>query len=275
MEGMKSQYGSNVTVRVCGERSALVRFDRGANRNAINQDVLLSLTEVAHDLVESSTIHTVILAGSERIFSAGIDLKDPEKWQDDEADLLSRRRVAQRGARLCRLWEDLPQITIAAMEGPVVGGAVALALACDFRVAASDTFFYLPESKVGLNMGWGAIPRMVALLGPSRTKLAILTAERIHAEQALEAGLVDRVSTPGEAFATAESLAASMSVSSGAIIRMTKESVNACATLFHRIGSYMDADQALVCRDSPEGREARNRFLGERGPAPSPESGGA
>ncbi|MGK3850863.1 enoyl-CoA hydratase/isomerase family protein, partial [Enterococcus faecium] len=66
----------------------------------------------------------------------------------------------------------MPQITIAAIEGTAVGASAALALACDWRVAAKNAAFYLPEAKVGLNMGWGAIPRLTSLIGPARTKRA-------------------------------------------------------------------------------------------------------
>ncbi|MFW7341002.1 enoyl-CoA hydratase/isomerase family protein [Pollutimonas sp. H1-120] len=260
---MKRKYGKAVTVKTTGQH-ALVRFDRGVNRNALDQDTILALTSVARDLADSLEISTVVLTGANDIFSAGIDLKDPAKWEETETGLLERRDVAQRGARLCRLWEELPQITIAAIEGPAVGGSVALALACDWRVMASNSFIYLPEAKVGLNMGWGAIPRMTSLIGPARTKRAILMAERLSPKAALEWGLIDAISEPQCAVETAQALAARSGEAPAAILRMTKESVNASATALHRLGIYMDADQALVCRDSAEGASARAKFTGNR-----------
>lgn len=259
---MKRKYGKAVTVKMSGQH-ALVRFDRGVNRNALDQDTILALTSVARDLADALDIHTVVLTGAKDIFSAGIDLKDPQKWDETETGLLERRNVAQRGARLCRLWEELPQITIAAIEGPAVGGSAALALACDWRVMATDAFIYLPEAKVGLNMGWGAIPRMTSLIGPARTKRAILLAERLPAAMALDWGLIDAVSESGRAVETAQELAARSGETPAAILRMTKESVNASATALHRLGIYMDADQALVCRDSTEGASARAKFMGK------------
>ena len=257
---MKEKYGKSVTVKVNGSQ-ALVRFDRGVNRNAIDQDTLLALTAVAHDLAEDLEIHTVVLAGGRDIFSAGIDLKDPAKWKDEEAGLVERRSIAQRGARLCRLWEDLPQITIAAIEGTAVGASAALALACDWRVAAKNAAFYLPEAKVGLNMGWGAIPRLTSLIGPARTKRAILLAEKLTTEVATEWGMIDEIAENGHAVEVAQSLARRAEECPGALLRMTKEAVNACHTALHRLGIYMDADQALVCRDSDEGRRARQGFV--------------
>ncbi|MEJ2897109.1 enoyl-CoA hydratase/isomerase family protein [Bordetella avium] len=257
---MKGKYGNSVTVDI-QDAQAVVRFDRGVNRNAIDQDTLLALTHVAQDLAESLAIHTVLLTGAADVFSAGIDLKDPQKWQEDDTQILVRRDTAQRGARLCRLWEELPQLTIAAIEGAAVGGAVALTLACDWRVAAENATIYLPEAKVGLNMGWGAIPRMVNLIGAPRTKRAILLAERLGMAQALDWGLIDDIAPPGQALAQAQSLARRAAQTPPAILRMTKESVNLHANALNRLGIYMDADQALVCRDSDEGRRAREAFL--------------
>lgn len=257
---MKQTYGNSITVMQTGAR-AVVRFDRGANRNAIDQDALLALTEVAHDLADDIDIHTVVLRGADDIFSAGIDLKDPQKWQEENEALLVRRAMAQRGARLCHLWESLPQLTVASIEGAAVGGSVALALACDWRVMSEDAFFYLPETKVGLNMGWGAIPRVVALVGPARAKRMILTAQRMPGQQALDWGLADALTAPGDAEKEAHALLDAASVTPPALMRMTKEAINANATALNHLGIYMDADQALVCRDSTEGKAARDAFL--------------
>ena len=257
---MKEQYGASVTVERI-DTQALVRFDRGVNRNAINQDTLLALTEVANDLSPRLDIHSVVLTGAPDIFSAGIDLKDPAKWQEQESDLLLRRDMAKRGSKLCQLWEDLPQLTIAAIEGAAVGGSVGLALACDWRVASGSAFFYLPEAKVGLNMGWGAVPRMVNILGASRAKQAILLAPKLPAIQAQDWGLVDFLCDNGQAVTHALEISEQVLQVSPAILRMTKESVNFYANTFNRLAAFMDADQALVCRDSTEGVSARNKFL--------------
>lgn len=110
-------------------------------------------------------------------------------------------------------------------------------------------------------MGWGAIPRMVNLIGAPRTKRAILLAEKLGMAQALEWGLIDEVVPRGQALARAQAMAADASQTPPAILRMTKESVNLHANALNRLGIYMDADQALVCRDSDEGKKARERFL--------------
>lgn len=253
------QFRSSVSVETA-DALAIARFDRGVNRNAIDQDTLLALTEAARWLADQTEIQVVLLTGAKDIFSAGIDLKDSAKWQNEDAGLLERREVALRGARLCRLWEELPQITIAAIEGLAVGGSVALALACDWRVAARNAQFYLPETRIGLNMGWGAIPRLNSLVGPARAKRAILLGEKLPAATAEQWGLVDMIAENGAALEAALAIAKRVLEQPGALIRMTKEAINATATAHHRLGIYMDADQALVCRESREARGARESF---------------
>lgn len=258
---MKKRYGKAVTIKVDGS-VALLRFDRGVNRNAIDQDTLLALTQAVRDLSDELEIQVVVITGAKDIFSAGIDLKDPAKWNEDNESLLHRRNVAQRGARLCQAIENLPQITIAAMEGLAVGGSAALALACDWRVASSSSAIYLPEVKVGLNMGWGAIPRLTTLIGPARAKRAIILGEKLGAQTALDWGLLDEIAEPGKVLEAALALAHQTAQTPAALLRMSKEAVNATANVLHRPTIYMDADQALVCRDSQEGQSARKRFAG-------------
>lgn len=252
-------FGSSVNVEII-DATATVRFDRGMNRNAIDQASLVALTETARWLADQFDIQAVVLTGASDIFSSGIDLKDPAKWDDGKLSLLERRALAFRGARLCRAWEELPQITIAAIEGMAVGGSVALALACDWRVAARDARIYLPEVHIGLNMGWGAIPRLTTLIGPARTKRAILLGEKLTMDVAESWGLIDEVAESGQAVVAASEIAKRLVKVPAALIRMTKEAVNANANSNHHMGIYMDADQALVCRDSPEARRERSRF---------------
>ncbi len=249
------------SVRIDAEHGlAVVKFDRGSNRNAIDQETLLALIHAARWLADQVHIQVVILSGSANVFSAGIDLKDPARWHQEEAGLLERRDVAFRGSRLCRAWEELPQCTIAAIEGMAVGASLALAVACDWRVVARDAYLHLPELAIGVSMGWGAIPRLNTLIGPARTKRALLLGERLTVDVAERWGLVDAIAEPGNALIRAHDLAHKVLAVSGVLVRMTKEAVNANATAHHRLGVYMDGDQSLVSRDTPEIRETLKRF---------------
>ena len=82
-----------------------------------------------------------------------------------------RRPPWKAGPRLCQAWEDVDALTICAIEGWCVGGGMALAAACDLRVASREATLYVPKVERGMNMSWGSIPRFVALVGPARDGL--------------------------------------------------------------------------------------------------------
>lgn len=248
---------TNVTVTKNGPVATVV-FDRNGSLNAFDQTTILELTDVARRFQDDLETQAVVLSGAPNAFSAGIDLKDPETWAD--LDDVALRDRSYRGVRLCQAWEDMPQITVTAMEGLVVGAGAAIALACDWRVLANDAYLYVPEVKIGLNLQWGALPRLVTLVGPARAKRITLLCEKMGADQALEWGLVDELSAPGESIAVATDLATRAAAMPAATTRMVKEAVNATANALHRATSFADADQSTLTRTYRAAVEAREQF---------------
>src|SRR5205085_3901244 len=101
------------------------------------------------------------------------------------------------------------QVTIGAIEGFCVGGGVGVAVARDFGVMARDGHMRVPEIGLGMNLSWQSVPRMLHLIGPARTKQAVIVADqRISAAEAYEWRLVEEVAEPGKAFDAAMALAA-------------------------------------------------------------------
>jgi enoyl-CoA hydratase/carnithine racemase len=136
---------------------AIVRFDRKANLNAFNEQLVLELTHAGRSFHDDLETQAVVVAGAPNAFSAGFDLKATDGWPTEKDDL-KRRHRAYNGVRLCKAWEEMPQITIAAMERLAVGAGVAIALACDWRVLGRSAYLYVPEVKIGLNLQWGSPP---------------------------------------------------------------------------------------------------------------------
>ena len=238
----------------------VVRFDRQGALNALNQKMIVELTEVAKLLAEDLTIKSVVLTGASTAFSSGVDLKDAQNWDLAEMTDTEIRRLFYRGVRLCQAWEDLPQITIAAAEGMMVGGGCALGLSCDWRVLARDAYVFVPEVQVGLNLQWGALPRLVTLVGPARAKEICLLGEKISPEQALDWGLVTRVAEPNKSVDVALGLAQRCAENPPIASTMVKEAANAIAGALHRIGSYADADQCQLSATNEIATAARKRF---------------
>jgi len=155
-------------------------------------------------------------------FSAGADLKDSRRWANAAQPLDQQRDTAALGYRMARAWEELPQITLAAIEGYAIGGGLALAAALDWRVIAKDAFVSLPEISLGIPLTWGTLPRLVNLVGPAKAKRLTILCERVPAAEALAMGLADFVSPPGKAFKAACDLAAQVRALPRNSVRMSK-----------------------------------------------------
>ena len=245
-------------------RLAVVRLNRPAQRNALSRALMRELIAVARNLADRTDIDVVLLTGSEVCFSAGADLKDANAWADDSLSTVERREIASTGFKLCKAWEEMPQITIAAIEGYAVGGGLALSLACDWRIAAEDAFVSLPEIALGIPLTWGTIPRLTNLLGPAKAKRLTILCERFSAAESLALGLIDYVAPKDGAMTKARDVAAQTLAKPAAAVRMSKESVNAVATALNHAAGYMAHDQIALAASSPESRAARAAALKSR-----------
>jgi enoyl-CoA hydratase/carnithine racemase len=241
-------------------RLAHVTLNRPDARNAMSRGLMRGLTRLARELSDRTDLDAVIVSGAGSCFSAGADLKDSQAW-GAAASFAERRESAMTGYKLCQAWEALPQITIVAIEGYAVGGGLAWSLACDWRVMAADAFVSLPEIALGIPLTWGAIPRLVSLVGPARAKRLTILCERVPAEQALAMGLVDELTAPGQALAAAEALAGRTLAMPPVAVRMSKETVNAVATALYHLGGHMAHDQIALAVGSDDSRAARAAAL--------------
>jgi enoyl-CoA hydratase/carnithine racemase len=243
---------------------ALVTFDRHKNLNAFDGQLILELTEVARSFHDDLDTRAVVLTGSKDYFSAGADLEDLASRNDPSITDLEKRQTYFRGVRLCEAWEAMPQITIAAMEKIAVGAGVALPLACDWRVLGESCYLYVPEVKIGLNLQWGALPRLVNLVGPARAKRICILCERMDARTALDWGLAEEVTADGEAAAKAMEMASAAAEMPAVATQMVKEAVNATAAALNRTASFADADQSQLTAATTDARSARDRFTGKK-----------
>jgi len=249
-------------------RIAIVRFDRGDNINALSQQAMRELRDVPRDFEDDLETSVVILSGSSKAFSAGFDLKDPEAWQRGELPIGERIHRQRLGPKLCKAWQDLDQVTIAAIEGHCIGGGAALAVSLDFRICGKGAHFRIPEVELGMNMSWGSIPRMLALMGPARTKQAvILASDRIGAAEALDWRLVEKVVDDGQALAASMAFAERIALQPPIPVRMSKASVNRLAHALDDLAAHMDADQNVLTGLTEDYKEGTSAFREKRKPA--------
>ena len=249
-------------------RIAVVRFDRGDNINALSRQAMRELRDVPRDFEDDLATSVVILTGSAKAFSAGFDLKDPEGGNRGKLPLGEALLNQRLGPRLCKAWEQLEQVTIAAVEGHCIGGGVALAVSLDFRFCGRGAHFRIPEVELGMNMSWGSIPRLVALMGPARTKQAvILASDRIGSAEALDWGLVEKVVENGQALAAAMQFAERIALQPPLPVRMVKTSVNRVTHALADVAAHMDVDQNVLTSLTEDFKEVTSAFREKRKPS--------
>lgn len=240
-----------------------VTLDRPEARNAVNAALMGELTEVAVLLRRRSDILAVVLAGAATYFSAGADLGGVQA-RARAPTLLETRQAVMAGPDMCEAWEQLEAVTVAAIEGYCIGGACALAVACDFRILGEGAYLRLPEVPLGINMSWRSVPRLVALAGPARAKRFVMFGEAADAATCLSWGLADEIAPAGGALAAARAWADKVAALPPLPVRMTKEQVNMVAGANNLATSYMDRDQYLLTSRSQDFREGVAAFFEKR-----------
>jgi enoyl-CoA hydratase/carnithine racemase len=172
-----------------------ITLNRPAKLNAISFEMLDELWALFQEIMVDDEVHVVLLRGEGRYFSAGADL-----------EILSTLTPATFRSRQRRYWnrvfgefEDIQKLTIAALNGPALGGGLELALCCDLRYSVDDAHFALPEIDFGILPDSGGTVRLPWLIGLARAKEFILSGDRMSAGRAEELGMVNAV-FPRESF---------------------------------------------------------------------------
>ncbi len=236
-------------------------LDRPAKLNALSGAVLEELIAAAAWFDARPEVRAVIVAGEGRAFTAGADVTE-FAGGDADTSWTARRERTQLGGRMADAVAAMRAVTVAALHGHVVGGGVVLAAACDLRLAAEGTVFVIPEVDLGIPLGWGGIPRLVAELGPARTKELVMTCRPFSAEEAQAWGFVNRVVPAAELAAAATELVGALAAKPAVPVTVTKEHVNAVARAASSAGfSFADGDALLAALEAPESQAARRAYL--------------
>ncbi|PIC72962.1 enoyl-CoA hydratase-related protein [Sporosarcina sp. P17b] len=165
---------------------AYVTLNRPDSMNAFNYQLLLELGQVVEGIRIDPDVRVVVFTGSgDRAFSVGADLKERKTLTES----MVRRNLNKIGDVFTMI-DQLPQPTIAVINGFAFGGGMELALACDFRIAADIAVMGLTETGLAIIPGAGGTQRLPRLIGESKAMELILTARRVSAEEALQLGMV-------------------------------------------------------------------------------------
>lgn len=185
-----------INVEVEG-RILTLTVNRTEKANSLTR-LMLEEMDAAVAQAEMKGVRAVILTGAGTVFSAGADLEDAR------AGLATDPVWERLSARIA----SLPCLTIAALNGTLAGGAMGMALACDFRVCVPGAKFFYPVMKLGFLPQPSDPRRLAAIIGPARAKMLLMAGARIDAQEALSWGLVDRIYAPETLLSEARALAA-------------------------------------------------------------------
>lgn len=247
------------------EGIAILTLNRPEKRNAFNSIVIEELTDALETLEEQDTLRLVILRGAGKVFSAGADLewmKAAQHWtrEENEAD-------AVKLAEMLRKLAELPQMTLALVQGAAMGGGAGLVAACDVAVAMKGTKFSFSEVKLGLTPATIS-PFVISAIGPRWAKALFVTAESFDAGYAEKMGLVQYTVADETEMAEMEEYLAGLAMGGapGAIRDAKNLVLDFAAEPYSAALSKETAKRIAARRTSDEGKEGLSAFLEKRKP---------
>ena len=228
----------------------VVALDRPAKRNALDSAMVDALHDVCATLERSPKL-LLLTGGAGGVFAGGADI----------AQLRERGRLEALAAINMGLMERvrrLPMPTLAAVDGPALGGGAELAYACDLRICTSRAYFGQPEVRLGIIAGAGACFRLPALVGEGLAKEMLYTGRPVLAAEALAVRLVNRaVEDPAELLPAAHAMLDDIAKGSPLAVRLTKAVVDAAPAAHPQLDL---ASQAILFEDE-EKRARMTAFL--------------
>ncbi len=229
-EARKIDTGTDDLLARVEDQVAVLTMNRPERRNALSGPMLSALRRTLEEVERDPDVRCVVLTGAEGAFCAGGDVKGMADVQSGGRrrrsldEIIHLHRLDQRGTS-GRLFE-MPKPTIAMLPGAAAGAGLALALACDLRIASENAVLTTAFAKVGFSGDYGGTFFMSQLIGAAKTRELYFLSEKIDAYEAERLGLVNRV-VPADAL-EADTLALARRLAQGPTIayRYMKENIN-------------------------------------------------
>jgi enoyl-CoA hydratase/carnithine racemase len=200
---------------------AILRFNRPAKRNPLSRLTLEELGSALSALLPRDDVEAIIFTGTDGVFASGADIRELARL-----DSVTALEFSRFGQTLFQSIADARQVTIAAINGYCMGGALDLTLACDIRIASQAAVFSHPGGKLGIITGWGGTQRLPRLIGRARALELFATAGKYSSEAALEMGLISRVADPVLEYAREEArLAIAAAIASSGIAQFPSDNL--------------------------------------------------
>src|SRR5712691_6216364 len=241
---------------------AFITINRPDKLNALNDQVMAELADVAQRLATDDDIRGAILTGAgPKAFVAGADIGDLAKQGPFDG-----KARALRGQAVLRRLETCGKPVIAAINGYALGGGCELAMACHLRIASETAKFGQPEVKLGIAPGYGGTQRLPRLVGKGVALQLILTGDMIDAQEAYRIGLVNQVVPAGDLLATAEKTLRGILAMGPLAVRLALEAVDQGLEMTLDEGLLLEANHFGLLAATEDMKEGLAAFLEKRPP---------
>jgi enoyl-CoA hydratase/carnithine racemase len=242
------------------DRVATLTLNRPEARNALTPELTAALRKAIAWAGADTEIGALLITGAGSAFCSGADVKAMGRRSSNDAPPpTAEAQYQELRARHREIGGALP--------GPAAGAGMAIALACDLRVAAQSAFLSTAYARIGLSGDYGIAWLLTRIVGPARATELLLTADRVAAERAEQIGLVNRVvaddALESEAFALARRLAHGPQVA----FAYMKDNLDEALTIDHATAIDREADRLMKARSTEDHREAVRAFGEKREPA--------
>jgi len=242
------------------DKIAWISINRPTKLNALNSGVLEELHLLFTALKADQEVRVIVLTGSgEKAFVAGADIAEFAQFNASEGKSLAKKGQDQ----VFDFIANMTKPVIAAINGFALGGGLELALACHIRIASSNARMGLPETSLGVIPGYGGTQRLAQLIGRGRATELILTCRMMGAEEALQIGLVSRVTSQETLLSTAAEMGGKIMNNSSNAIGHALQSI---ASGYEESVDGFDAEVGHFgdCFGHPEFKEGTQAFLEKR-----------
>ena len=242
---------------------AFVTFDRPEARNAMTWEMYQALLDYCDTVEADPSVRVLVLRGAGgKAFVAGTDIAQFQTFESKQDGIDYERRLDTVVDRL----EAVAKPTIALVDGVAIGGGCALAAACDLRVCTPGSRFGVPIARtLGNCLSAANHARFLDLIGPTRLKDLIFTGRLLSADEAVSAGLVNRVAEPDDIDGVVRELARTIAANAPLTIKATKEMVRRIHA-HRRIEAVEGHDLIVMCYTSNDFKEGVEAFLAKRPP---------
>ena len=239
---------------------ALLTINRPKALNALNSETLAELNTCLAELENNDEVKVVILTGSgEKSFVAGADISEMVNATPAEGrkmGLLAREAFGR--------LENMPQVTIAAVNGFALGGGCEISMACDIRVASDNAKFGQPECGLGILPGFGGTQRLPRLVGKGRAKELIFTCDMISADDAFRMGLANHVVPQAELIDYCKAMAGRIMKNGPFAVALAKQAINTGSDTDLDSGLKLEANLFGLSFSTADKMEGMTAFLEKR-----------